>query len=154
MPQLGKNILFLTNFPLLSPTFLSAQLLASASYDNTIKLYLDDPSDDWFCATTLTGHSSTVWSLAWEPTQGRYLASSSDDHTIRLWRRIPAGGEIKFECATVITGHDRAVYSLSWCPAPSATSSAEGGRTNLGWLASAGGDGAVIVWEISVSQVQ
>ncbi|KAI0701958.1 WD40 repeat-like protein [Cytidiella melzeri] len=124
------------------------EILASASYDDTIKLYLDDPSDDWFCAATLTGHSSTVWSLAWEPERGQYLASSSDDHTIRIWRRIPGGRDIKFECAAVIEAHERSVYSISWCQSPSKASSAESGRKDLGWLASTGGDGTVLVWQI------
>jgi WD40 repeat protein len=39
-------------------------LLASASYDDTIKLWRDDDGGDWFCADTLLGHTSTVWSLA------------------------------------------------------------------------------------------
>lgn len=131
-----------------SPTeysYLIVQILASASYDDTIKLYQDDPSDDWFCAATLTGHGSTVWGLAWEPKEGRYLASSSDDQTIRLWRRLPGKGDVKFECAAVIEGHERSVYSISWAPAH------EGGQGDLGWLASTGGDGTVLIWHIIVS---
>ena len=128
----------------------SAQILASASYDDTIKLYLDDPSDDWFCATTLTGHTSTVWALAWEPLHGRYLASASDDTTIRLWRRLPGTGELKFECVSVIEGHDRSIYSISWTPAQSSEDQASDTK-NLGWLASTGADGSVCVWNITVS---
>ncbi|KAI0826224.1 WD40-repeat-containing domain protein [Irpex lacteus] len=118
------------------------EILASASYDDTIKLYQDDPSDDWFCAATLTGHGSTVWGLAWEPKEGRYLASSSDDQTIRLWRRLPGKGDVKFECTAVIEGHERSVYSISWAPAHG------GGQGDLGWLASTGGDGTVLIWQI------
>lgn len=33
------------------------QILASASYGDTIKLYIEDPSDDWYCFSTLTGHT-------------------------------------------------------------------------------------------------
>lgn len=130
-----------------------AQILASASYDDTIKLYLDDPSDDWFCAATLTGHSSTVWSLAWEPEQGQYLASSSDDHTIRIWRRLPAQGELKFECIAVLEGHDRSVLSISWSKAPPLTKETQekDGQRSLGWIASTGGDGAILVWALTVS---
>lgn len=127
-----------------------AQILASASYDDTIKLYLDDPSDDWFCATTLTGHGSTVWSLAWEPADGRYLASSSDDQTIRIWRRLPVQGEVKFECVAVLEGHNRSIYSISWNKGPGAGKSTDDGRRELGWLASTGGDCSVIIWQISV----
>src|SRR6202011_5594199 len=47
------------------------EILASASYDDSIKLYIDDPSDDWFCFATLTGHTSTVWSICFAPS-GNY----------------------------------------------------------------------------------
>ena len=64
------------------------QLLASASYDDTIKLYAADPYDDeWQCIHTLTAHSGTVWSLSFSPC-GRYLASAGDDLVIKLWERV------------------------------------------------------------------
>jgi cytosolic iron-sulfur protein assembly protein CIAO1 len=129
-----------------------AQILASASYDDTIKFYIDDPSDDWFCAATVTGHDSTVWSLAWEPEHGHYLASGSDDHTIRIWRRLPTKGELKFECIAVLEGHDRSVYSISWGKAPPSAKDepSKEGQFNIGWLASTGGDGTILVWQINV----
>ena len=139
------------------------QILASASYDDTIKLYIDDPSDDWFSFATLTGHASTVWSLAWSPAftkpnssstdnPGRshsYLASCSQDCTIRVWQRT---AQHKWECALVLEGHERSVYSISWGRGRPLLPSVEGKREKgyLGWLASAGGDGSVLVWELWV----
>lgn len=38
------------------------EILASASYDDTVKIWRDE-EDDWFCADTLQGHTSTVWAL-------------------------------------------------------------------------------------------
>ena len=35
-------------------------ILASASYDNTVRMYKED-SDDWVCVATLSSHTSTVW---------------------------------------------------------------------------------------------
>ncbi|KAF9476805.1 WD40 repeat-like protein [Pholiota conissans] len=145
----------------------SEEILASASYDDTIKLYIEDPSDDWFCFSTLSGHTSTVWSLAWSPvfdsseectssthgsggphshshaTTASYLASASDDTTIRIWKRI---AEHKWECVLVLGGHERSVYSVSWCRGVRPAFTEEG--TYLGWLASASGDGKVLVWEL------
>lgn len=118
----------------------SVQILASGSYDDTIKLYIDDPSDDWFCFSTLTGHTSTVWSVAWSP-KGSYLASASDDRTVRIWKRI---AEHKWECVLVLGGHERTVYSVSWGVG---TGTEEG---SLGWIASGGGDGAINIWELFV----
>lgn len=38
------------------------EVLASASYDDTIKIWRED-DDDWYCSDTLQGHTSTVWAL-------------------------------------------------------------------------------------------
>ena len=131
-------------------------MLASASYDDTIRLYLDDPSDDWFSYTTLTGHTSTVWSLCFSPC-GSHLASSSDDGTVRIWTRLDAeaakarGLEVhgkmagrpgdRWVCSNVLKGwFDRTVYCVDW---------AKGKEGTLGRLAAAGGDGRICVWEVA-----
>jgi len=130
------------------------EILASASYDDTIKLYLDDPSDDWFCATTLSGHGSTVWTLAWEPVQGRYLASGSDDSTIRIWK-VTGGvlSDVKTECVAVLTGHGKSsVQSISWSKGEKFIVDQDSGDNMLGLLASASSDGTVVVWELKESR--
>lgn len=138
-----KRSIYFSVRPSITYAFLLDQILASASYDDTIKLYVDDPSDDWFCFTTLTGHTSTVWSIAWAP-GGKYLASASDDRTIRIWKRV---GEHKWDCVLILSGHERSVYSVSWGLGKSQN---EG---SLGWIASVGGDGKINVWELTVSSI-
>ncbi|KAL5476790.1 CIA1 [Sanghuangporus weigelae] len=122
------------------------EILASGSYDDTIKLYVDDPDDDWYDFATLTGHTSTVWSLAFSPC-GEYLASASDDRTVRIWRRAK-GERWKWEEALVLSGagvHERSVYSVSWSKG---VRKGTGEEESKGWLASAGGDGRINVWDI------
>ncbi len=45
-------------------------LLASCSYDDTIKLW-EEGEDDWYCRQTLQGHDSTVWDVAFDRSGSR-----------------------------------------------------------------------------------
>lgn len=153
------------------------QLLASASYDDTIKLYADDPrlTDDWDVVATLTGHTSTVWATTFSPC-GRFMASCSADQSVRIWKRGGKGGGgvmagngggndlYSWECAVVLKGHERSVYSISWGKGKENEDSDAGQRMDVdgdvkavsgvgmsaGWLASTGGDGRVNVWDVRV----
>lgn len=47
----------------------TSDILASCSYDNTVKIFREDPSDnDWIHSASLESHTSTVWSLAFNKT--------------------------------------------------------------------------------------
>lgn len=83
------------------------ELLASGSYDDTIRLHHDDEAEgDWLTIAVLTGHDGTVWDLKFESYVGlaQYpagttteevvvdwrprLLSCSDDMTLRLWKKV------------------------------------------------------------------
>ncbi|KAF2083842.1 WD40 repeat-like protein [Saccharata proteae CBS 121410] len=155
-------------------------LLASASYDDTIRLYRED-LDDWGCVAVLNGHDATVWSVDFELLEvsqlkldegtrgemaekqgkllrdrvraGPRLASSSDDLSIRIWRRVPKNDENTasksgmpsilrtnsieeewVEEARLPQRHERAVYSVAW-------------SKKSGLIASAGSDGMIVVYK-------
>ena len=79
---------FIVSDPLLSETqssqctalllnFAGDEILLSGSYDDTIKVWAEDVGD-WYCAASLSAHSSTVWSLAVAPGGSRLISGSSD----------------------------------------------------------------------------
>jgi WD40 repeat protein len=55
--------------------------LASGSEDITVKLWSVESQKE---VTTLQGHSSSIFSVAFSPA-GKYLASGSYDNTVKLW---------------------------------------------------------------------
>ncbi|NWI88569.1 CIAO1 protein, partial [Pitta sordida] len=121
-----------------------AQLLASASYDDTVRLYREE-EDDWVCCATLEGHDSTVWAVAFDR-DGERLASVSDDRTLRIWRRFGPGNregvacsgtDPTWKCVCTLSGyHSRTIYDVSWCHL-------------TGAVATACGDDAIRVFEES-----
>lgn len=82
------------------------ELLASGSYDDTIRLHHDDEAEgDWITIAVMTGHEGTVWDLKFEAyvnlasylpetTEEEVIAdwaprliSCSDDLSVRVWRK-------------------------------------------------------------------
>ncbi|KAL1838899.1 hypothetical protein VTJ49DRAFT_2090 [Mycothermus thermophilus] len=73
--------------------YYSAECLASASYDNTVRIWREDAADggEWTCVAVLEGHEGTVWQVQWEEAEQRRgkkfprLMTCSADGTIRVW---------------------------------------------------------------------
>ena len=86
------------------------ELLASCSDDNTMFLWKPNPSENGVAAKPLarmTGHQGAIFAAAFSP-DGRYLASSSADKSVKLWHAATG----KFY--TTFRGHVAAVYHITW----------------------------------------
>lgn len=106
------------------------EILASASYDDTVRMWCED-TDDWFSADILRQHKSTVWSIAFN-SDGTRLVSSSADMTLTVWQmdEVRQGGMSRptdsgiynpdekpfiWRPVCIIDGHHRRdVYSVDW----------------------------------------
>ncbi|KAJ5133506.1 hypothetical protein N7526_004871 [Penicillium atrosanguineum] len=137
--------------------------LASASYDNTIRIW-DLTTGQ--CASTLKGHRGSmgadshlrlfdntinIWGLTTGQCastlkghrdsvtsiawspDGSRLVSASDDRTVKIWD--PTTGQ----CASTLEGHRDSVRSIAWSP--------DGSR-----LASASNDNTIKIWDPTTSQ--
>jgi WD40 repeat protein len=75
------------------------------------------------------GHSDNVNAVAWSPSNGLYIASASDDQTVRVWD-VKTGTD-----RNSYTGHQDSVYDIAWSPDGQRIASASRDRTIQVWSA-------------------
>jgi WD40 repeat protein len=67
-----------------------SDVLASASYDDTVRVWREDADAEWVCVSVLEGHGGTVWGVEWEGRErsdGKFprLLTYSADGTLKIW---------------------------------------------------------------------
>jgi WD40 repeat protein len=104
------------------------QLVASASYDNTVRLWEVATGT---CRSTMEGHSSWVNAVAFSP-DGQLVASASDDKTVRLWEAATG------TCRSTLEGHSSGVNAVAFSPDRQLVASASDDKTVRLWEAATG----------------
>jgi WD40 repeat protein len=102
----------------------TAPLLATGSYDNTVKLWqLSSDNSSATCVATLDqingGHSNHVTSVAFHP-MAPLLATGSNDNTVKLWRLVTIPDNSSATCVATLDqsngGHSGSVWSVVFHP--------------------------------------
>ena len=84
--------------------------MASSGNDGNIRVWDSETGKEIF---NLTGHTGPTFGVAFSP-DGQYLASSSVDRTIKLWKLPSNGGQV--EEPLTLYGHTGAVYRIAFSP--------------------------------------
>ncbi|HBE19140.1 MAG TPA: hypothetical protein DEG17_05830 [Cyanobacteria bacterium UBA11149] len=87
-----------------SPSTVPLPLLASGSYDKSIKLWKSYPSS----RLVLRGHKDDVRDVTFSP-DGELIATASNDRTVKIWNR---GGKLLY----TLKGHRDRIYSVTFSP--------------------------------------
>jgi len=81
-----------------------ADIIASGSSDNTVRLWNTDSGD---VVLTLGGHTSRIWDISSAPTAA-FIASASGDSTVKIWD-VPNGDT---SAVQTLRGHEGDVYGV------------------------------------------
>ncbi|KAI1825172.1 WD repeat protein [Xylaria intraflava] len=142
----------------------SSDILASSSYDETVRLWRERDEGEWGCVAVLEGHKGTVWGIQWEPNpkEGRFprLLTWSADRTIRVWtlkededaaaesaprhawsglgaipNTMSVSPKEEWTCTAILpTAHTRDIYSVTW-------------SADSGLVASTGSDAIIAIYK-------
>jgi WD40 repeat protein len=114
-------------------------LLVTSDTENTFEQPGFAPLPSYLShAYTYTHHTKEVYGVAWSP-DDKYIASVSEDHTLRVWN--PTNGRDALDCP-----HPQVVRSVAWSP--------ELASNDFWHLATACDDGKVYLWEVAPDKGQ
>lgn len=126
---------------------LDALLLASCSYDDSIKIWLTPPGDedDWKLMDSMQDHSSTVWAIDFSK-DGKYLLSCSDDLSVILYEKQ----NTKYQKINSLSwAHKRTIYRIIFLDKPfNLEMEDDEFKVPFRYFATISGDRSLCLWRI------
>jgi cytosolic iron-sulfur protein assembly protein CIAO1 len=137
-----------------------SEILLSASYDETIRIWAEEDGD-WYCALSLSSiHTSTIWTLTIAPSATRFVSGSAD-HSLAIYKcftpdelnqrdlLLASSASTKlhkkatWECVGKLPdAHSSTIYSVDYAPT----------RASHGRIVSCGADNKIQIYrEVSSS---
>ncbi|XP_077495612.1 uncharacterized protein LOC144106644 isoform X2 [Amblyomma americanum] len=128
-------------------------LLASCSYDRTVRVWADRGADNWLCVHEYQDHDSSVNSICWAPHEfGLVLACASSDGAVSV---LSSRGDGVWIAKKIANAHTIGCNAVSWAPAQSAGQSGEPGMwTGVHQFATGGCDNLVKIWRLQDGEWQ
>lgn len=135
-----------------------SEILISASYDETIRIWAEEDGD-WYCAMSLsTVHTSTIWTLTVAPSATRFISGSADQslaiykcftpeelqqRDVKLGQVGSSRKKATWECVGKLpNAHSSTIYCVDYAPT----------RASHGRIASCGADNRIQIYrEVSNS---
>ncbi|KAG8773140.1 hypothetical protein FRC12_002700 [Ceratobasidium sp. 428] len=108
----------------------NSEYIAISAHDS---IWILDTRTQQLVGQTLTGHTNSVWSVAYSP-DSAYIVSGSEDHTIRIWDART--GRL---VGKPLEGHTSPVYSVAYSP-------------NGACIASGSWDHTIRIWDAHTGQ--
>jgi WD40 repeat protein len=109
----------------------TAPLLATGSWDNTVRLWLlSSDNSSATCVATLKGHRGYVFSVAFHP-KAPLLATGSNDRTVKLW--LLSCDNSSATCVATLEGHSNWITSVAFHPTAPLLATGSDDRTVRLW---------------------
>ncbi|KAK4465938.1 WD40-repeat-containing domain protein [Cladorrhinum samala] len=150
--------------------FYGTDCLASASYDDTVRIWREDGDGEWVCVFVIEGFGGTVWSLEWEKekrvmmndekegkgkTRMSRLVTACQDGGVKVWELVEEEEEVEEDggkgdwsvpnrMRRELREEWRCVGEMPKVHTREVYSVAWSGETGV--LASTGGDGRVVLY--------
>lgn len=120
----------------------AGDMLVTGSKDNTLRVWQMNEECEFRCVGTGLGHTHAVHTVAWSRLDNTFVASGSQDHTVKIWK-IPKkidnlDSPIKLSVKLTEKAHDKGINSVAISPNDKLLATGSQDKTAKIWMISNG----------------